>query len=230
MLGTDEIRNQMVSHAEWSIEQAASIHYAEIRPMPIHIPVHHLPFTTDCSGFVTLVAKWAGAPDPNGKGYSGFGWTGTLLTNLPHIDLAHAKRGDLIVYGDAPGEHVVMLLQDAAGHADPLVVSHGEEAGPSRYPLSTETSFFIAGTRVTVLRAIYDCHQQAATGNASLDWVAQHRHTSVASLVNVARNSHKFGRGYYGMGDASLAAFNSYVLAGTDQQMPAGMVFYTLNL
>ena len=79
--------------------------------MPIHIAVHHLPFTTDCSGFVTMMAKWGGAPDPNGLGYNGYGFTGTLLDNMPHIDRQHAKRGDLVVYGDGTGEHVVMLLR-----------------------------------------------------------------------------------------------------------------------
>ena len=47
----------------------------------LHEP-RRLPLTTDCSGFVTLCYAWAGAPDPRGLGYSGQGWTGTLLANL----------------------------------------------------------------------------------------------------------------------------------------------------
>src|SRR6266699_1443402 len=78
MTGTAEIRTDMVSQADWAINNAPSISYQEARPMPIHIPVHHLPFTTDCSGFVTMMAKWGGAPDPNGLGYDGYGFTVTL--------------------------------------------------------------------------------------------------------------------------------------------------------
>jgi hypothetical protein len=228
MRTTDEIRKQMVLNAEWSIDHASSIHYAEIRPIPVHSPAHHTPLTLDCSSCVTMIAKWAGAPDPNGNSYNGSGYTGTLLSHLPHIGQSHAKRGDLVVYGDGTGEHVVMLLQDVAHHPDPLVVSHGEESGPSRYLLSTETSFFIAGTRQTFLRTVYDCHRQEATGNSSLDWVANHRQTSVASLINVTRNSHTYGNGYYGISDADLALFNEYAQGGTDKKMPKGLVFYTL--
>jgi hypothetical protein len=229
MQATADIRHQMVSNGEWVIEHASSIHYAEIRPIPIHVPMHHVPFTTDCSGLMAMLYMWAGAPDPNGNSYNGSGFTGTLLSHLPHIGQAHAKQGDLVVYGDAPGEHVVMLLQDVADHPDPLVVSHGEESGPSSYLLSTETSFFIAGTRLTFLRAVYDCHRQEATGNSSLDWVANHRQTSVASIMNVTRNSLAYGRGYYGINDASLATLNEYAQGGTDKKMPPGMVFYTLH-
>jgi hypothetical protein len=226
---TDEIRDQIVSHAEWAIKHTSSIHYKEIRPMPIHLPAQHLPFTTDCSGFVTVLAKWAGAPDPNGNGYSGYGFTGTLLSHLPHIDSRYARRGDLVVYGHTSGEHVVMLLQDVDGHPDPRIVSHGEEIAPTGYLLSAETAFFIGGTPLTYLRMVYDCHRQEATGNSSLDWVANHRHTSVASLTSVTRNSHKYGQGYYGIDDADLARFNEYVQNGTEKKMPAGLIFYTLN-
>lgn len=229
MLTTGEIRNRMVSHAQWAIEHADSIHYAEIRPIPIHVPVHHLPFTTDCSGLVTMIAKWAGAPDPNGARYDGSGYTGTLLSHLPLIERHYAKRGDLVVFGGGTGEHVVMLLQDVAGQPDPLVVSHGGEGEPARYVLGTETSFFIEGTQKRFLRTLYDCHRQEATGNSSLDWVANHRQTSVFSLIRVTRNSHKYGHGYFGINDAHLAKFNEYVRGGTDKKMPQGTVFYTLN-
>lgn len=197
--------------------------------MPIHIPVQHLPFTTDCSGFVTMMAKWGGAPDPNGSGYNGYGFTGTLLTNLPHTDRQHAKRGDLVVYGDGTGEHVVMLLQNVEEHADPLVASHGEENGPSRYLLSAETSFFPGGTRMRFLRTVYDCLRHEATGDSSLDALVDQLNTSVHSVVNATRNSHRYGHGHYGINAENLAKFLGYVGGGTDQKMQQGLVFYTVS-
>jgi NlpC/P60 family len=225
----------MVAQAEWAISNAGAIHYPKIddfqhaRPMPIHIPVHHLPFTTDCSGFVTLMAKWGGAPDPNGRGYDGYGFTGTLLDNLQHTDRQHAKRGDLVVYGGQNGEHVVMLLQNVANHPDPLVVSHGEESGPSRYLLSTETAFFHAGIQMRFLRMLFDCQHHEATGDVSLDTLVDQLHTSVQSVVHATRNSHLYGKGFYGISAVNLAKFMEYVHGGADQKMPQGLVYYTIQ-
>jgi hypothetical protein len=232
---TFKIRADLVAQAEWAINHAASIHYPVIddfqhaRPMPIDIPVHHLPFTTDCSGFVTMMAKWGGAPDPNGLGYDGYGFTGTLLDHLPHTDREHARRGDLVVYGDGTGEHVVMLLQNVANHPDPSIVSHGEEGGPSRYLLSKESSFFDVGTRKRFLRMLFDCQRQRATGDESLDTLVDQLNTSVHSVVNATRNSHRYGKGFYGISAANLAKFMDYVHGGTDQKMPQGMVYYTVH-
>jgi hypothetical protein len=197
--------------------------------MPIHIPRRHLPFETDCSGFVTMMAKWGGAPDPNGRGYDGYGFTGTLLDHLHYVDKQHARRGDLVVYGDGTGEHVVMLLQNVGEHDNPFVVSHGEEGGPSRYLLSVETAFFPAGTRMRFRRMIYDCQRHEATGDSSLDTLVDQLDTSVHSVVNATRNSHKYGHGHYGISAGNLAKFMDYVHGGADQKMPQGMVFYTVN-
>ena len=48
------------------------IFYEEIRPYPL-TPPRTLPFTTDCSGFATMMARWRGAADPNGFGFNGYG-------------------------------------------------------------------------------------------------------------------------------------------------------------
>ncbi len=68
--------------AKWCVLNRSRIHYSEVRPIPVDLSFGELPFTTDCSGFVTMLARWAGLPDPNGLGYSGSGYTGTLLTHL----------------------------------------------------------------------------------------------------------------------------------------------------
>jgi hypothetical protein len=232
---TTQIRTNLVAQAKWAINHAADIHFPvpddfqHARPMPIHVPRHYLPLTLDCSASVTVICKWAGAPDPNGRGYDGYGFTGSLLDHLPHIDRQHARRGDLVVYGPGTGEHVVMLLQTVAQHPDPLIMSHGEEGGPSRYLLSKESSFFDVGTQKRFLRTIYDCQRHKATGDESLDTVVDQLNTSVHGVVNATRNSHRYGKGFYGISAANLAKFMDYVHGGTDQKMAQGLVYYTVH-
>lgn len=133
------IRAKIVQTARWGVAHEPQIHYAEIRPIPVHQKPLRLPITTDCSGFATLCYLWAGARDPNGLGYSGAGFTGTLLAHGRRIrSLDRALPGDLIVYGPAPGHHVVVVVE--AG-SDPLVVSHGSEAGPRLLRHSQEQAF-----------------------------------------------------------------------------------------
>jgi len=147
------LRSDMVAQAEWGIAHEPQIHYAEKRPIPLDaFKAHRLPLTTDCSGFVTCVAYAAGVkPDPNGQGYNGQGYTGTLLAHLPHITRAQAVAGDFVVFGPYPGEHVVMLLQDGSA-TDPYVASHGTEGGPRKEKLSTEIAYF--KSTVTYLRSV----------------------------------------------------------------------------
>ena len=64
------VRRKIVAAARWGIANEPRIHYGEIRPIPLG---RTLPLTTDCSGFVTICYYLAGAPDPNGLGYSGQG-------------------------------------------------------------------------------------------------------------------------------------------------------------
>ncbi len=66
-------RKTLVALAWWCHEHRNDIHYAQDRPI-VFVPYKHLPFTTDCSGIVTLLAKWVGAPDPNGVHYNGSGF------------------------------------------------------------------------------------------------------------------------------------------------------------
>jgi hypothetical protein len=145
-------RQGMVNDCEWAIAHRTQIHYGQIRPIPVNLPAFTLPFTTDCSGFVTLMAKWSGNPDPNGNGFDGQGYTGTMLTHLTHIPLRNTWRGDLAVFGGYPGLHVVTLLQGGSQDADPAVASHGSGVGPERYALSDVASFFGPGVPVTYLQ------------------------------------------------------------------------------
>lgn len=121
------VRQRIVWTARWGVDHTAQIHYAQVRPIPVHVTPFSLPVTTDCSGFVTLCYLWAGARDPNGNGFNGSGFTGTLLAHGRKVPIRKCRPGDLIVYGPAPGHHVVVVVE--AG-ADPLCVSHGGESGP----------------------------------------------------------------------------------------------------
>lgn len=145
-------RAAFIAWCKWAVRHAAEIHYSQIRPIPVHLEPGSLPFTTDCSGFVTLMAKWAGCQDPNGRHYDGAGFTGTLLDHCNHIERARARPGDLIVYGAYPGHHVVTIIQKLTGdyEGDFLTVSHGSETDPRLVKHSDEAAHQPAG--VTFLR------------------------------------------------------------------------------
>lgn len=131
-------RDGVVSYLLWGVANEPRIHYsqdAEQRLAALDKP-RTLPLYTDCSGFVTLAYKDAGADDPNGGPFDeGLAWTGTLLANNEHIEVAATQPGDLIVYGDGGGDHVVGVIEPGA---DPLCVSHGQERGPIKVRHSVE--------------------------------------------------------------------------------------------
>jgi hypothetical protein len=119
-----------VSTALYAASKAGQIHYTQSedrmwgvrnRVRPPRVPQYE-----DCASFVTWCYWVAGVSDPNGLGYNGEGWCGTLD--------AHGRRvsdpapGDLVFYGwgplPAPG-HVAIYVGGGK------VVSHGSEAGPA---------------------------------------------------------------------------------------------------
>jgi cell wall-associated NlpC family hydrolase len=124
------VQAKIVAAARWGIAHEPQIHYGTVRPMPL---ARTLPLTTDCSGFVTLCYHLAGAPDPNGLGYNGQGWTGTLLRHLE--ETAQPQAGDVVVWGAYPGRHCAIVLEPGE---DPLLASHGSERGPIAIRFSEE--------------------------------------------------------------------------------------------
>lgn len=86
----------------------------------------------DCSSFVTLVFKEAGADDPNGYGYNGTGYTGSLLAHA-HLfgEIRSAPLpGDLIFYGDNQENVSHVAVYVGSGEA----VGIGSEAGIKKLP------------------------------------------------------------------------------------------------
>ena len=143
------LRGKIVAEARWGLSNAGAIHYRQLRPMDGIHQRRKLPLDTDCSGFVTLCYQWAGAGDPNGLGFSGQGYTGTLLDHLTAVPQSQVKAGDLVLWArNGVGEHVALVLEPGS---DPLLVSHGEEAGPYTVRFSTSHRYH-AGASVHWLR------------------------------------------------------------------------------
>lgn len=138
-MNESEIRHAIVEQARWGVANAGQIHYSEIRPIPYQAyKAHHLPITTDCSGFASCCYFAAGFPhDPNGNDWNGQGFTGTLLANSHHINASELQIGDLIDFSNA---HVVVVVNVGASID---IVSHGSEADPVETTLDDE----IAGRR-----------------------------------------------------------------------------------
>ena len=76
----------------------------------------------DCSSSVTGEDWIAGNPDPNGLGYNGQGFTGTLAVHGTRV--AKATKAALGFYGNYPYKHVVRCI-GFRGDGTPLVFSWG---------------------------------------------------------------------------------------------------------
>lgn len=129
-----DLRKRIVEIAlrEWQ-DYGGAYPYTQARPYPSSI-VNARHQGTDCSGFASLVYKAAGAPDPNGAGYSGQGYTGTLASHGQRTD--RPLPGDLVFYGTAPFHHVTVYVGNG------LCVSHGS---PGIHHYSDHTSPGFAG-------------------------------------------------------------------------------------
>jgi hypothetical protein len=139
-------RRILVENAQYLVDRAGVINYAEIRPMTTHFLatmaqlkayLNDHTITMDCSEAVTDLCRWSGLRDPNGLSFDGFGNTDTMYQHLPHytnIDDAHL--GALLIFGFNPTVHVCMLMEPDG--ANPWLFSHGSEIGPLRIRLDQE--------------------------------------------------------------------------------------------
>lgn len=92
----DTPRDLVVEEALWWVRHAALCTYRQRRPMD---PLKHVPREGDCSESATLCYRWASMADPNGRGYDGYGYTGTLIEHGRRIPWQAARPGDLVFYG-----------------------------------------------------------------------------------------------------------------------------------
>jgi hypothetical protein len=156
-------RRAMVANCRWAVAHRDRFRYEQVRPIPVGATRDgDEPIITDCSGFVTLMARWSGLADPNGRGYNGEGWTGTLLEHLSVVGFTRTQPGDLAVFGTYPGVHCAVLLEAGlaetglaeTGPADPWAVSHGVPGDPKRIRLSRLTGYFRKDGPVVYLQLV----------------------------------------------------------------------------
>lgn len=135
---TADVRPLIVQWAKWGVAHRASFTYTEapgLRMEDVHKP-GSVPEDSDCSAWVTYCYSWAGAPDPNGQGYDGSGYTGTLLSHGAKITLAQLMPGDVIVFvtpSKTDGVHTVLVVETGA---DPVCSSMGQQGDPNFVKLS----------------------------------------------------------------------------------------------
>jgi hypothetical protein len=148
-------RRALVANCRWAVGHRDRFRYEQVRPIPVDAARDgDEPIITDCSGFVTLMARWSGLADPNSRGYSGEGWTGTLLEHLPAVGFTRAQPGDIAVFGTYPGVHCAVLVEHGARTADPWTVSHGGPGDPKQIRLSRLTDHFRADGPVVFLQLV----------------------------------------------------------------------------
>lgn len=123
---------------------AGRIHYVyrQFRPMPADLFDPSAYNRLDCSSSVTLIYKAAGLPDPNGRGYDGQGYTGTLWPRGTYVN-GTIQPGDLCFYGSQDGgipSHVSIAISSTEcisfGHTPIVRASiryRGDFRGARRY-------------------------------------------------------------------------------------------------
>lgn len=107
----------------------------------------------DCSDGCRDLCRWANIPDPAGNVYAPYGNSSSIWAHLPHISLADAEPGDIVVFGYYSGEkHACMLWEKTgAGSYDWTVWNMGTQGQPAKRTLMQEVQAH-AGMAVTCCR------------------------------------------------------------------------------
>jgi hypothetical protein len=108
----EAIYQQIRSWGEWYVQNRGRISYAQVRKYPKN---GALPVRTDCSGSSTHILFMGGCPnDPHGRGYDGYGYTGTCYQRGHRIALGgKLLPGDCVFYGNQGGgvpSHMVIVI------------------------------------------------------------------------------------------------------------------------
>lgn len=125
----ENLRERIVNTALFGARHEPSIHYTQSSRRMSGVRGRLRPPAfgryEDCSSFSTWCYWVAGAADPNGLGYNGQGYTGTLAAHGRLIPPRRARPGDLVFYGGGfPYTHVAVYIGGGR------IVSHGSESGP----------------------------------------------------------------------------------------------------
>jgi putative peptidoglycan binding protein len=98
--------------------------YLRMRAITDKIRPPRVPRWFDCSSACTWFRWVAGLPDPNGRGYDGYGYTGTMLEHGERV--SKPQPGDMTFYRGP--DHVVIEVGSG------MVISNGSSAGPYHLP------------------------------------------------------------------------------------------------
>lgn len=138
-------REHLESLMRWTIRHERAFHYLQRRPMRYVAwseaqlrawIAHGGTVSMDCSEYVKTMFRMAGLHDPTGRGFDPWGNTDSMLSALPHYsDPSEAHPGALVVWGNPPSHHVACVLERGP---NPLLASHGREAGPVAVTLHAE--------------------------------------------------------------------------------------------
>jgi hypothetical protein len=130
------LRERIVGCARGAVSGAKRIQYnsggRRMEGVRARIRLPFVPPFMDSSSFVTWCYWLAGASDPNGFGYNGVGYTGTMLATMTPIARDDVQPGDVVIWKPpATGQHVAIVVSTGK---DPLLVSHGSDRGPREDP------------------------------------------------------------------------------------------------
>lgn len=129
----NRIRDAIVAEAARLYGHRNEIDYVQSRPFQLKAPPF-VPRELDCSGFATVCHFVGGAPDPNGRNYDGFGYTGTLMSRGVRCAERDLEPGDLVFYGKTttpkPGFPIGSPTHVAVFDGNGGVYSEG---GPNRH-------------------------------------------------------------------------------------------------
>lgn len=123
------IRQRIVDIAKAQLARAGrDFNYRNSRPIPTQL--RQSPVNTDCSGFVKMVYREAGAPDPNGTNYDGAAFTGTEFDH--GMAVSKPKPGDLVFYDPVHAfqGHVAIVINETEA------IGHGSQGGPRRHSIN----------------------------------------------------------------------------------------------
>jgi hypothetical protein len=125
------VREKLLHYSKWMVEHKDRIFYEEVRPFPLGA---HLPQYNDCSATFTNLYYLAGAPDPNGFNFNGYGNTASLAMNGQRVE-RDIRIGDAVIYyegGFSQWDSVhVAIVVNSENQSDPLTMSHGQSSEPS---------------------------------------------------------------------------------------------------
>lgn len=97
------VRQRAVDAGFFWYENRGQIYYRQYRPYPLIKPPT-VPRALDCSSFDTLCKYAGGMPDPNGRGFDGQGYTGTMMTTGQRAaSVNDLELADSIFYGYSRG-------------------------------------------------------------------------------------------------------------------------------